>query len=207
MQDGLAVGMSVDHARRVCPSLQVLAPNPARVHTADESLLRVVARYAPVWELSQPGSFLMDVTGTRKLLDLPVMWRPRYNRKCLNSIGLTAWRESGVTNSMAQTAATLIAPSELYDVRPGSEEVFMSPLPVGTLPGLHRPCMRKVLHRLDDLNLCTLGDVARVHSMHWNWPSATMPDHSPAGRKGSTLYRCSRPLFSRAGRDGALRAG
>ena len=36
----------------------------------------------------------------------------------------------------------------------------MSPLLVRTLPGLHRPCMRKVLHRLDDLNLLTLGDVA-----------------------------------------------
>lgn len=36
----------------------------------------------------------------------------------------------------------------------------MSPLPVGTLPGLKRPCMRKVVHLLDDLNLCTLGDVA-----------------------------------------------
>ena len=36
----------------------------------------------------------------------------------------------------------------------------MSPLSVRTLPGLHRPCMRKVLERLDDLNLLTLGDVA-----------------------------------------------
>jgi len=36
----------------------------------------------------------------------------------------------------------------------------MSPLSVRTLPGLHRPCMRTVLKRLDDLNLVTLGDVA-----------------------------------------------
>ena len=61
---------------------------------------------------------------------------------------------------MAQTAATLIQPSELYDIRPGSEPVFMAPLSVHTLPGLQRPCMRQVLSRLDDLNLNTLGDVA-----------------------------------------------
>ena len=42
----------------------------------------------------------------------------------------------------------------------GSEGVFLSPLSVRTLPGLHRPCMRRVLDRLDDLNLRTLGDVA-----------------------------------------------
>src|SRR6185437_13005972 len=66
-QAGITVGMSVDHARRVCPSLHVLAPNPLRVRNADESLLKVVASYAPVWERLQPGSFLMDVTGTGKL--------------------------------------------------------------------------------------------------------------------------------------------
>ena len=66
----------------------------------------------------------------------------------------------GSNKLIAQTAATLVGPSELYDVRHGSERVFMSPLSVRTLPGLHRPCMRTVLQRLDDLNLVTLGDVA-----------------------------------------------
>lgn len=36
----------------------------------------------------------------------------------------------------------------------------MSPLSIRTLPGVHRPCMRIVLKRLDDLNLRSLGDVA-----------------------------------------------
>ena len=157
---GLAVGMSVDHARRICPSLQVLGPNPARVRTADESLLRVVARYAPVWELSQPGSFLMDVTGTGKLFGAACDVAAKVQQDVLEQYRLDGVAGVGSNKLIAQTAATLIAPSELYDVRPGSEDVFMSPLPVGTLPGLQRPCMRKVVHLLDDLNLCTLGDVA-----------------------------------------------
>lgn len=159
-QSGLAVGMSVDYARRVCPSLQVLAPNPARVRTADESLLRVVARYAPVWELSQPGSFLMDVTGTGRLFGAACDVAAKVQQEVLEQYRLDGVAGVGSNKLIAQTAATLIAPSELYDVRPGSEDVFMSPLPVGTLPGLQRPCMRKVIHLLDDLNLCTLGDVA-----------------------------------------------
>ena len=61
---------------------------------------------------------------------------------------------------VTQPAATLIALSELYDVRHGSEGVFISLLSVRTLPGLHRPCMRTMLDRLDDLNLLTLGDEA-----------------------------------------------
>ena len=157
---GLAVGMSVDHARRVCPSLQVLASNPARVRMADEKLLRVVARYAPVWELSQPGSFLMDMTGTGRLFGTACDVAARVQQDVLEQYQLDGVAGVGSNKLIAQTAATLIAPSELYDVRPGSEELFMSPLPVGTLPGLQRPCMRKVIYLLDDLNLCTLGDVA-----------------------------------------------
>ncbi|OQW36188.1 MAG: hypothetical protein A4E19_00590 [Nitrospira sp. SG-bin1] len=159
-QAGLAVGMSVDLARRVCPSLHVLAPNPTLVRTVDESLLRVVARYAPVWELSQPGSFLMDVTGTGKLFGPAYDVAAKVQQEVLDQYRLDGVAGVGSNKLIAQTAATLIAPSELYDVRPGSEEVFMSPLPVGTLPGLQRPCMCKVVHLLDDLNLCALGDVA-----------------------------------------------
>ncbi|MDH5727257.1 MAG: hypothetical protein OEY60_17495, partial [Nitrospira sp.] len=45
-QEGLAVGMSIEQARRVCPSLHVLSPNPSRVRTAEASLLPIVSRYA-----------------------------------------------------------------------------------------------------------------------------------------------------------------
>ncbi len=66
-QEGLAVGMALDHARRVCPALHVLSPNPRRGRYADEAFLTVIGRYAPLWEPSQPGSFVLDVTGTGKL--------------------------------------------------------------------------------------------------------------------------------------------
>lgn len=67
-QDGLSVGMPLEQARRLCPSLHVLSPNPHRVSQTECSLLRVVSHYAPVWEPSQPGSFIMDLTGTGRLL-------------------------------------------------------------------------------------------------------------------------------------------
>lgn len=158
--EGLAVGMSVEHARRRCPSLHILSPNLSRVRTAEESLLRVVSRYAPVWEPYQPGSFVLDVTGTSRLFGPASDVAARVQEEVLTQYRLNGVAGVGSNKLIAQTAATLIQPSELYDVRPGSEQAFMSPLSVRTLPGLHRPCMRPVLNRLDDLNLETLGDVA-----------------------------------------------
>lgn len=159
-QEGLVVGMSVEHARRRCPSLHILSPNLSRVRTAEESLLRVVARHAPVWEPYQPGFFVLDVTGTSRLFGPAYDVAAKVQEQVLAEYRLDGVAGVGSNKLIAQTAATLIQPSELYDVRPGSEQVFMSPLSVRTLPGLNRPCMRPVLNRLEDLNLETLGDVA-----------------------------------------------
>ena len=158
--DGLRVGMPIQQARRLCPSLHVLPSNPHRVSTANQSLLRVVTRYAPVWEPFQSGSIMMDVTGTTKLFGLACDVAAKVQREVLEHYQLEGVAGVGSNKLIAQTAATLLAPSELYDVYPGSEPMFMSPLSVRTLPGLHRPCMRQVLTRLDDLNLLTLGEVA-----------------------------------------------
>ena len=159
-QDSLSVGMPLEHARRLCPSLHVLPPNPNRVRQAECSLLRVVSHYAPVWEPSQPGSFIMDLTGTGRLFGSASDVAAHAQQDILERYRLDGVAGVGSNKLVAQTAATLIEPSELYDVRHGSEGVFLSPLSVRTLPGLHRPCMRRVLDRLDDLNLLTLGDVA-----------------------------------------------
>ena len=160
VQDGLSVGMPLEHARRLCPSLHVLSPNPTRVRQAEGSLLRVVSHYAPVWEPSQPGSYLMDLTGTGRLFGSASDVAAHAQQDILKQYHLDGVAGVGSNKLVAQTAATLIEPSELYDVRHGSEGVFMSPLSVRTLPELRRPCMRRVLDRLDDLNLLTLGEIA-----------------------------------------------
>ncbi len=159
-QEGLAIGMPLDDARRLCPSLEVLSPNPQRARYADDILLRTITRYAPVWEQAQPGTFVLDVTGTGKLFGPASDVAATVQQHVLSQSQLDGVAGVGSNKLVAQTAATLMAPSELYDVRPGSEQVFMSPLSVRSLPGLHRPCMRKVLKRLDALNLLTLGEVA-----------------------------------------------
>jgi DNA polymerase-4 len=102
----------------------------------------------------------MDLTGTGRLFGPASDIAAKVQHEVLTQYRLDGVAGVGSNKLVAQTAATLIQPSELYDVRPGSEQVFMAPLSVRTLPGLERPCMRQVLSRLDDLNLDTLGDVA-----------------------------------------------
>lgn len=159
-REGLHVGMPLDRARRLCPSLQVCPPNPRQVATADHSLLGVIQRYAPAWEPFLPGSVMMDLTGTTRLFGSACEVAAKVQQDVLTQYRLEGVAGIGSNKLVAQTAATLVEPSELCDVRQGSERLFMSPLSVRALPGVHRPCMRTVLKRLNDLNLRSLGEVA-----------------------------------------------
>lgn len=159
-REGLHVGMPLDRARRLCPSLQVCPPNPRHVATADHSLLGVIQRYAPTWEPFLPGSVMMDLTGTTRLHGSASDVAAKVQQDVLTQYRLEGVAGVGSNKLVAQTAATLLEPSELYDVRQGSERLFMAPFSVRALPGVHRPCMRTVLKRLTDLNLRSLGEVA-----------------------------------------------
>jgi DNA polymerase IV len=121
MQDGLYVGMPIEHAKRLCPSLQVLSPNPDRIRSANRSLLSVVTRYAPVWEPFQPGSFVMDLTGTTKLFGSACDVAANAQHDIVTQYHLEGVAGVGSNKLVAQTASTLVEPSELYDVRHGSD--------------------------------------------------------------------------------------
>ncbi len=159
-QEGLHVGMPLDRARRLCPSLRVCPPDDHHIQRAIQSLLTVIGRYAPLWEPVQPGVVLLDVTGTRRLFGPAIDVAAAVQRAIVEHTGLEGQAGVGSNPLVAQTAAALVKPSELYEVRPGAEQAFLAPLPVRALPGLQRPCMRPVLARLDELNLRAVGDVA-----------------------------------------------
>jgi DNA polymerase-4 len=84
----------------------------------------------------------MDLTGTTRLFGSACDVAANVQQDILKQYRLDGVAGVGSNKLVAQTTATLVAPSELYDVRHGSEGGFMSPLSVRTLPGLHRPCMR-----------------------------------------------------------------
>jgi DNA polymerase-4 len=200
-REGLHVGMSIDQARRLCPSLHVCPPNPRHVATADYSLLGVIQRYAPAWEPFQPGSVMMDLTGTTRLFGSACDVAAKVQQDVLAQYQLEGVAGVGSNKLVAQTAATLVEPSQLYDVRQGSERLFMSPLSVRTLPGVHRPCMRPVLKHLE-ISTCARWEMWRtVHWMPSKWSWAIMPVNCLDGRKASTPRQFSLQSCIRAWRN------
>lgn len=159
---GLRAGMSIEDAIRLCPSLRLLPPNRSRVRQTDDALHRTIARYAPVWEPHRPGTIVMDFTGTTRLFGSTCNAAAKLQREIAHHHSLDGTVGIGSNKLVAQTASSLIQPSQLYDVRHGSERDFMAPVPICSLPLLHRPSLRPMLRQLDDLNLQTFGDLAEL---------------------------------------------
>ena len=164
--EGVTVGMLVGQARRLCPALKVLPPDPLRIRQANESLFDVVARVAPVWEPRRPGHFFLDLTGTTRLFGLASDTAARIEREVAQRYGLAGVVGVASTKLVSRIAARLVSPLQLCEVRSGSERAFLAPLPVTTLPGFGRFPKPSALATLEDLNITTLGALAEIQQQH-----------------------------------------
>ena len=158
--DGLYPGMTVQQALQRCPTLHILTPDVVRTAQAHTMLSRIITRYAPVWEPITSGAFLLDLTGTTRLFGPPCDTAARLQRDIAMQARFDGVSGIGSNKLVAQTAASLVQPAQLYEVRHGSERAFMAPLSIETLPVLHHPRMKPLRQCLKDLNLRTFGDVA-----------------------------------------------
>ena len=167
LYEGLQPGLPVDLARRICPSLRVIPPDSSLTQAAHRELQRHVSPFAPTWESIRPGSLFLDLTGTTRLFGSSIDTATRISRALIQQQGWPSTIGLAGNKLVSQLAATtLIKPPQILSIHPGSEQPFLAPLPTMLLPGLHRSRASRVLQRLEDLNLHTLGAIASVSLAH-----------------------------------------
>src|SRR5438094_81408 len=164
--DGVRAGMPVDVAMRLCPLLRLLPPDPLRVRLGHQQLQDIVARFAPVWEPVRPGHLFLDLTGRRRLFGAAVDTAARIEQEIIARYRLAGVAGVGSNKLVSSVAARLVQPSQLCDVRAGSEETFLAPLPATLLPRLPPVHAKTITMLLDDLNLQTMGEIAEISLPH-----------------------------------------
>ena len=161
-KEGLAIGMRLSTATRLCPSLRLLSSDPARLHVGEQQVLTVLKQYAPVWECTRPGEVLCDMSGTQQLFGPAIDIGAKIERDILRRYRLHGVMGIGTNKLVAQLASALVQPVQLYDVKPGAEERFVHPLPIDRLPldyDDEAAPLRRLLH---DLHIQTFGALASV---------------------------------------------
>ena len=166
---GVSRGTAVLLAKKLCPDLIVLPPNPELYARASRALHVVVSRYAPIIEPHGWGHSFCDVTGTERLFGpaVDVAWKMsravREEVRLPLAVGVAANKlvsevaaevaKAENRRSDAQTLSDILVP-----VAPGDEAKFLAPNHVDLLPDLEQ----KLRDRLDEYQLERIGQVAAI---------------------------------------------
>ena len=155
--------MGVRHARKLCPDLILLPPNPRLYARASRALHEILQTYAPVIEPRGYGHAFLDISGTEGLFGPAVDVAERIHRESAGRLGLPLTVGVAV-NKLVSEAATRAGredgKADIWPllVPPGSEASFLAPHQIGVLPGVPDD----ILFRLDEYQLERIGQVADI---------------------------------------------
>jgi len=157
--DGVHEGMTVYQARRFCPSLIILPPNPQRVGRGAQAIEDISAQYSPVLEPNAAGRLFLDLTGSRRLLGSGIDVAARLEKEIAGRLRLQGAVGLAGNKLVSRIAAGYLTEPGVCDILRGSEGSFIGPLPISVLPGIGKS---RTLQLLQDLNLRKVKEAAEL---------------------------------------------
>jgi DNA polymerase IV len=156
--DGLHAGIPIYQARKTCPALIVIAPDPHLMTKGNLALTELSGEFTPIVE---PGSgrVFLDLTASMRLFGPARDVASRLEKAIASSLGLEAMAGAGANKLVSRVAADVMQEPGVYDVFHGSERNFLAPFPVSVLPGVGES-RQTTLFR--DLNLNRVEQVAAL---------------------------------------------
>lgn len=157
-QSGVMAGTPLFRARRICPGLVVIPPDPILMARGNRALTELSEEFTPVVEPAQ-GRIFLDVTGSRRLFGPARDVAARLEKAIETKLGLEAKAGTGTNKLVSRIAADVLPEPGVYDVFQGSERSFLAPFPLSVLPGIGE-CREQALLR--DLNLQRVEQLAAL---------------------------------------------
>jgi DNA polymerase-4 len=156
LREGVWPGMPVPAALRRCPGAILKGADDDLDRRASAAVLGLLGGFTPLLEPSARGRAFLDLTGTVRLFGQAPDAAARIRREIARRLRLNATVGVATNKLVSHVAARVIRPDGLYDIFPGSEAVFLAPLPVRVLPGA-RAAAGDV--RFEDLGIARIGDL------------------------------------------------
>ena len=133
---GLHAGMPLVTARRLCPQAIFIEGSFPKYRDASQRFMAILADFSPYLEPVSLDEAYLDVTGFESIHDSIHQMAVAIKQRIKDELGLSASIGIASSKVVAKIASELSKPDGLLEVAAGEERSFLSPLPIGTLPGI-----------------------------------------------------------------------
>ena len=180
-QFGVRSAMPAVRAEHLCPSAVFLPPDFPRYRAVSRQVHEIFQRHTDLIEPLSLDEAYLDVSENKTGLPTATQVARSIREQIRAELNLTASAGVGPNKFLAKIASDWKKPDGLFVIQPDDVDSFLSPLPVGRLPGVGKVTEG----RLKNLEIQTVADLQRLDF-------ATLERRF--GRYGVRLYELARGI-------------
>ncbi|WP_374013044.1 DNA polymerase IV [Pseudoxanthomonas koreensis] len=181
---GVRSAMPALRAERLCPQAVFVPPDFARYKAVSRQLRQIMLAHTDLVEPLSLDEAYLDVTASRSGLPSATAVAEAIRAQIREQTALTASAGVAPNKFLAKIASDWNKPDGQFVIRPSQVERFLTPLPVGRIPGVGRVMQA----RLHALGIATVGDLRSL-------PLEAL--RQQFGSFGAALYRRARGIDER----------
>jgi DNA polymerase IV len=178
---GVRSAMPAVRAERLCPEAIFVAPDFPRYRAVSRLAREIFQQHTDLVEPLSLDEAYLDVTRNKTGLHTATRVARAIREQIRDELHLTASAGVAPNKFLAKIASDWRKPDGLFVIQPNDVESFLSPLPVGRLPGVGKVTERN----LENLGIRTVADLRKLES-------ATL--EATFGRHGIRLYQLARGI-------------
>ena len=178
---GVRSAMAATHAERLCPEAVFIPPDFTRYRAASRAVREIFLRHTDLIEPLSLDEAYLDVTENKTGLATATKVASTIRQQIREELNLTASAGVAPNKFLAKIASDWRKPNGLFVIQPAEVEDFLTPLPVGRIPGVGKVTEEK----LAKLGLRLVGEI-RARTLE------ELRTHF--GRYGQRLYELARGI-------------
>jgi DNA polymerase-4 len=182
---GVRSAMPAVRAGRLCPDAIFVPPDFPRYRAVSHSVREIFKRHTDLIEPLSLDEAYLDVTENKTNLPTATRVAKTIRQQIFEELHLTASAGVAPNKFLAKIASDWRKPDGLFVIQPEEVEAFLTPLPVGRIPGVGRVTEK----HLEELGIKTVGELRGAEL-------PTLEDHF--GRYGIRLYELARGIDNNA---------
>lgn len=157
-QFGVRSAMPAVRAERLCPNAAFLPPDFARYRTVSRQVHEIFRRHTDLIEPLSLDEAYLDVSENKTGLPTATQVARTIREEIRAELRLTASAGVAPNKFLAKIASDWRKPDGIFVIQPGDVDSFLSPLPVGRLPGVGKVTEEK----LKGFGVTTVADLRKM---------------------------------------------